>query len=124
MSGELFRLIAYNALDYYLTSDRHLAGNNIFPNRQNYNFRVSGNHNREQRVTEKKRLAIKFVIYDKTSGDDVCCICLDEYKRGDEIYVTECNHVFHKNCTLEHIKHSRDNTHVCPLCRHVNVLNV
>lgn len=43
-----------------------------------------------------------------------CCICLVDFSEGDSIVATpDCNHIFHKKCCQEWLKHAR----TCPVCR-------
>lgn len=42
-----------------------------------------------------------------------CCICMMEYKEGEVIVATPCEHVFHKRCCQEWFQLSR----TCPVCR-------
>jgi len=42
-----------------------------------------------------------------------CCICMMEYKEGEVILATPCDHVFHKRCMQEWFQLSR----TCPVCR-------
>ncbi|KAL5747813.1 hypothetical protein ACOSQ2_025110 [Xanthoceras sorbifolium] len=42
-----------------------------------------------------------------------CCICLDEFKRGDLCRLgSTCKHLFHKNCIDKWLQMERR----CPLC--------
>ena len=47
--------------------------------------------------------------------DDVCSICLDEFKETN-ICKTECGHVFHLTCMLTHYD-NKCKTLDCPMCR-------
>jgi hypothetical protein len=47
--------------------------------------------------------------------DDVCSICLDEFKETN-ICKTECGHVFHLTCLLTHYD-NKCKTLDCPMCR-------
>mmetsp|Transcript_22094 Transcript_22094/g.46600 ORF Transcript_22094/g.46600 Transcript_22094/m.46600 type:complete len:1058 (+) Transcript_22094:244-3417(+) len=42
-----------------------------------------------------------------------CCICMMEYKDGEVIVATPCEHIFHKRCCQEWLQLSR----TCPVCR-------
>ena len=57
----------------------------------------------------------------KTEFDDIngkkikpnkCLICLDEYKKGDELTKIPCNHWFHSKCILTWL----DQEYNCPIC--------
>jgi len=47
------------------------------------------------------------------SDDQVCCICLEEFKNGDPIRRLPCLHIFHKNEIDTWLRRN----HVCPICR-------
>lgn len=54
------------------------------------------------------------VVFDENIYNDKdCTICLEEFKKCDEIHEYKCKHIFHKKCssTLQET-HSK-----CPLCR-------
>ncbi|KAF7814304.1 E3 ubiquitin-protein ligase RNF181-like [Senna tora] len=42
-----------------------------------------------------------------------CSICLEDFKRGNDVSGTPCKHVFHRDCIVQWLKES----HVYPLCR-------
>lgn len=42
-----------------------------------------------------------------------CCICLEDFKYGQNIYSLPCSHIFHVHCLNKEIKMRRK----CPLCR-------
>jgi hypothetical protein len=46
-------------------------------------------------------------------SDDVCSICLDDYKEPSKVIQLECSHLFHYNCIYEWIF----NKNSCPICR-------
>ncbi|KAL3536388.1 hypothetical protein ACH5RR_004849 [Cinchona calisaya] len=48
------------------------------------------------------------------SNEDVCAVCLSEFKQGDEVRVLpECMHTFHVSCIDKWLLSHRN----CPLCR-------
>ncbi|PIA64471.1 hypothetical protein AQUCO_00100150v1 [Aquilegia coerulea] len=48
------------------------------------------------------------------SDDDVCPICLDDIKEGDEARtIPSCKHIFHNNCISKWVEKKK----TCPLCR-------
>lgn len=65
---------------------------------------------------------IKYIILNEIINDDDCSICLDEYKIGDEIYITKCNHKFHKKCIIKYIEYNNNYIFSCPLCRQINYI--
>ncbi|CAH8253159.1 unnamed protein product [Arabidopsis lyrata] len=55
-------------------------------------------------------------VYEKTkysSCDDMCPICLDEFKMGERVVTLPCGHEFDDGCVLKWFA----TNHVCPLCR-------
>ena len=42
-----------------------------------------------------------------------CCICMESFTSTEVAVVTECNHVFHKQCCQEWLRQAR----TCPVCR-------
>ncbi|KAI3716036.1 hypothetical protein L6452_23079 [Arctium lappa] len=48
-----------------------------------------------------------------TSNLEPCCICREEYERGDDIGSLECGHDFHTNCIKQWVEHKN----VCPICK-------
>ena len=42
-----------------------------------------------------------------------CCICMEDFVGPEVIVMTECNHVFHKQCCREWLRQAR----TCPVCR-------
>nr|XP_043620562.1 probable E3 ubiquitin-protein ligase RHY1A [Erigeron canadensis] len=49
----------------------------------------------------------------KTSKQDDCAICLDQYKASEKISLLPCTHRFHSDCLLPWLE---SNAH-CPCCR-------
>ena len=45
-----------------------------------------------------------------------CTICMKEDIIDEDIYTTDCNHIFCKNCIQTHIKKSNK----CPICNKEN----
>jgi len=46
--------------------------------------------------------------------DNICSICLDDFKNEDILNKLNCDHMFHKNCLGSWLN---DNNISCPLCR-------
>ena len=44
---------------------------------------------------------------------DRCVICLDDFKKDDEVIKTPCLHVFHSKCIIEWF----NNKNTCPICK-------
>jgi len=49
-----------------------------------------------------------------TGGQVVCCVCLENYKVGDECTVLPCTHRFHTECLKGWVKKRKC---TCPICR-------
>lgn len=51
-------------------------------------------------------------------GDETTCsICLEPFTAENPQIRLHCDHVFHKQCMLEHVHNSRHGNRVCPLDR-------
>ena len=46
--------------------------------------------------------------------DNICSICLDDFKNEEIINKLKCNHIFHRDCLGSWLN---DNNDSCPLCR-------
>jgi len=42
-----------------------------------------------------------------------CPICTEDLLKGEEIYITDCKHYYHKKCIIKWFQ----NSYNCPLCR-------
>jgi hypothetical protein len=61
-------------------------------------------------LTDNIKRSLRNVYYKQSPEDRTCVICLEEMKRGCELYILGCGHFFDK-C----IKHVSIRT--CPMCR-------
>lgn len=61
-------------------------------------------------------LLFKKKSFQESYGND-CPICLDSFKINDEIVITQCNHLFHKQCLKTWLYNSSEPKHNCPYCR-------
>ena len=62
--------------------------------------------------------SIKFS--DQFSASEVCAICIEKFKVGDELAFSnnkECRHVFHLDCISECIENTKGAEKACPCCR-------
>jgi len=41
-----------------------------------------------------------------------CPICIEEMTKAKQMYITKCNHIYHKACWKKY-----PNKHECPMCR-------
>lgn len=46
-------------------------------------------------------------------NNNTCSICLDKFTEGEDVIISECSHVFHRECVLEWLQ-KKDG---CPMCR-------
>lgn len=58
-------------------------------------------------------VSFKLQIIDENQSK--CFICLENFQINDDIYKLECNHIFHKECLDDSIKHQH---YECCLCKH------
>ncbi|XP_019858356.1 PREDICTED: E3 ubiquitin-protein ligase RNF13-like [Amphimedon queenslandica] len=49
-----------------------------------------------------------------TERDTTCCVCVDDFKPGQEVRQLPCQHIFHPSCIDEWLS---DHSSVCPLCK-------
>ena len=52
-------------------------------------------------------------IENKDKYDSRCSICLVEFEDTSDIGITNCEHIFHKDCITEWSRYKKD----CPVCR-------
>ena len=81
------------------------------------------------RCIEEHRESVRIVRYDRPRKinidnlntillcnelpDDLCSICLEEFKEGDKIKKLNCNHVYHEECLIPWL----NKNDYCPMCR-------
>jgi hypothetical protein len=63
------------------------------------------------RITTSQDLGIE--DYTSPEEDPECSVCYKGIKQGEGMRITDCKHIFHRDCLKEWLK--RDNT--CPNCR-------
>lgn len=44
-----------------------------------------------------------------------CAVCLEDFKGGEEVMLTPCDHMFHEDCIVPWVKSHGQ----CPVCRSV-----
>jgi hypothetical protein len=91
----------YYKLENYITNQR---------NRHN-NIRRPLNRNRNRNVDIN---SINTLVVCDELPDNVCSVCLDEFKEEDVLKKLNCNHIFHKDCLEPWLNNNNRN---CPLCR-------
>lgn len=52
-----------------------------------------------------------------SSGEAVCCICLDGFENNKALFITECGHKYHFGCIRKYCEKGKETTPSCPLCR-------
>jgi hypothetical protein len=67
--------------------------------------------NKKRKYNTKRRFRLK------GGADDVCPICQDDFKEGDETITTSCGHRFHKNELIQWFHHIRHGPYRCPMDR-------
>ena len=53
------------------------------------------------------------IIYIPLEDSDVCAICLSDFEINCAIYITKCNHVYHRKCIEMWCKKKC----ICALCK-------
>ena len=91
---------------------------------QRNNFRQNDQVNNVDETIKTLQNKIIDLIKFHESGENQCAICMDNINRDENIYVTECCHIFHNECInnvpsnpIGHGSSSRE-TYNCPMCRH------
>ena len=100
-----------NIIDEYLQSGNQ--GND-----ENYNFTDLFNelfYQSSNGVNENLLISLPKIKVDDDSKleQDKCVICLENFKKGDELIRTPCFHCFHSKCIIEWFK----NNNTCPICK-------
>ena len=76
---------------------------------QHNNIRTPLNRNRNIDINSINTL----VICDELP-DNICSVCLEEFKEDDILKKLNCEHIFHKDCLEPWLNNNNRN---CPLCR-------
>lgn len=56
---------------------------------------------------------LKMVEYEEKESAVTCSICMEDFKMGDEILITTCDHRFHRFCLRRWLRLKK----TCPYCR-------
>mgnify|MGYP001166723081 CR=1 FL=1 len=79
-----------------------------------YNIIKNNVYNRRRRTFNRINIdSLNTIILCEQLSDNICSVCLDEFKDGDTIKKLNCNHIFHKDCLEPWLNNNRN----CPLCR-------
>ncbi|KAJ0984832.1 hypothetical protein J5N97_003188 [Dioscorea zingiberensis] len=94
---------------------RHKSMDNIKINKNGGGERVAGSVHREVFCSKKssRRFMSWIKMGWKSSEQDECVVCLEEFKTGDILVHLPCLHKFHWTCVVPWIE---TNSH-CPCCR-------
>lgn len=57
----------------------------------------------------------KIIFYNENIKQKSCSICLEEYKKNEKIFLSNCEHIFHSKC----INSWLNNNITCPICRQI-----
>ena len=82
---------------------------NYIRNQRQNNIRRPLNRNRNVDINSINTL----VVCDELP-DNICSVCLDEFKEDDILKKLNCEHIFHKDCLEPWLNNNNRN---CPLCR-------
>lgn len=75
---------------------------------------IVANHRPKARMTRKQVLKLPKRSFKPEDADETCCICLDDYARGDTILTLPCKHYFHEGCIRPWLQ---DEQRLCPICK-------
>ncbi|CAG9331869.1 unnamed protein product [Blepharisma stoltei] len=68
----------------------------------------------EQNSIRETLITPNFIEYTKNRKEEVCNICLDEFKEGDRMgEMPNCEHAFHQECLMKWLEYKS----MCPICR-------
>ena len=56
---------------------------------------------------------LQTLIITNNMPEDICSICLEEFKYDEELKKLKCDHIFHKDCLEPWL----NNNNKCPICR-------
>ena len=71
------------------------------------------NDNNQPLLPDTTKIKKKMVQYTEEMNDRECSICLEEFKKDEELIKIECQHYFHGTCINNWFKTNG----TCPLCR-------
>ena len=91
----------YYKLENYIRIQRQ--NNIITPLNRNINRNINININ-----------SINTLVVCDELPDNICSICLDDFKEDDILKKLNCEHIFHKDCLEPWLNNNNRN---CPLCR-------
>ena len=92
----------YYKLENYIRNQRNQRQNNI---------RRPLNRNRNGNVDIN---SINTLVVCDELPDNICSVCLDEFKEDDILKKLNCEHIFHKDCLEPWLNNNNRN---CPLCK-------
>jgi hypothetical protein len=72
-------------------------------------------------MTRTQALKLPKRSFKADDADETCCICLDNYARGDTITTLPCKHFFHQACIRPWLQEQQ---RVCPICKRDPVTTV
>ncbi|KAL2502858.1 RING-H2 finger protein ATL51-like [Forsythia ovata] len=89
----------------------------IFVNERQTTHNIGQEQEHVSSATIPSNSTLQVIITSKDtreSKQDVCAVCLNEFKEGDGVRVlSECTHIFHVSCIDKWL----NSHHSCPLCR-------
>ena len=116
VGGGLMQLIAYGAMDVYLTGNPQIT---FFKVKSDDNV-ISGEFYENQ-----KDINIWFDIRNLTIeidfNNEICPICRDQFQDDSMISICKNNHLYHKECFIGY--QEQLNEHSCPYCKYDMVVN-
>ncbi len=81
--------------------------------------RIADLEDKLNRVTDnriaKLETSLRRLSVSQDGDTDQCCVCLEPYSAGDEVFRLPCLHVHHAECLLPSLKKQKEPK--CPICR-------
>lgn len=65
-------------------------------------------------LTKEQFSKFQIKLYKKNENNEICIICLDDFKNRQHLIELDCKHYFHKNCIKNWLLKQSSK---CPICR-------
>jgi hypothetical protein len=112
--GETFypNLLILFCISYTIATACKICSNYNNDN-DNDNNNDNDNDNEQTLLPDTSQIKKEIIKFTEEMNDKECSICLEEFKKDEELTEIECNHYFHSECINDWFKSNG----TCPLCR-------
>ena len=77
----------------------------------------------EEKPIKKEKYILEEMKHDtiETETEEICAICIEDFKIGDSTIILKCGHTYHSNCIQPWFNEQihNDKQVVCPLCKDI-----